>query len=144
PKPCGFSERIGRVDSAGCVCLVVLSLGDFRDSVYRWILRRRYSARIRRSLSGGHSSFAAATLLHSASAAKIRALEFAHPRIARGRFAQNESGNRKVAGESLSRDVLADHMGAWRHRSDVIDSIEAGGPNLPGHSSALPAASCAN
>ena len=50
----------------------------------------------------------------------------------------------KVAGESLSGDVLADHMGAWRHRSDVIDSIEASGPNFPGHSSALSAAGCTN
>src|ERR1700747_3763950 len=134
-------ERMGSLD---CFFRLVLSLGDFRDPFYRWILRRRYSERIRSALYTEHSSFAAAALLHSASAAKIRALEFAHHWIARGRFAQHKSGNRKVAGESLSGDVLADHMGAWRHRSDVVNSFEASGPNLPGHSSALPAAGCAN
>src|SRR6266403_166187 len=45
---------------------------------------------------------------------------------------------------ALSPDVLADHLGPWRHRGNVIDSIEASGPNLPGHSSALPAPGSAN
>src|SRR4030095_10737052 len=108
------------MDPLGCLFRVVLSLADLWDSFYRWILRRRCSERIRRSLSRGHSSFATASLLHSASAAKIRALEFTYYRFARGRFAQNESSNRKMAGESLPGDVLADHVGARRHRRDVI------------------------
>src|SRR5438105_479259 len=132
------------MDPLGQFFRVVLSLADFRDPFYRWILRRRYSERIRRSLSRGHSSFATAALLHSTSVAKIRALEFAQHRFARGRSAQNESSNRKVAGKSLSGDVLANHVGTWGHCGDIIDSIEASRPNFPGYSSALPAPGCAN
>jgi len=138
--PSAWSGCVPWIASFALFCLWVIFGIRFIDGFYEDVILNEFG----RSLSSGHSSFAAATLLYSASAAKIRALEFAHPRIAGGRFAQNESGNRKVAGESLSRDVLADRVGAWRHRSDVIDSVEASGPNLPRNSSALLAPGCAN
>src|SRR2546428_13722656 len=104
------------MESLGCLFRVVLFLVDLRDPFYRWILRRRYSKRIRRSLSRGHSSVTTAALLHPASAAKIRALEFTHHRFARGRFAQNDSGNRKVAGTNVSGEALAEQLCGLRHR----------------------------
>src|SRR5207237_5055054 len=89
------------------------------------------------------SSVATVAFLYSAPAAKIRALEFAYYRIARGGVAEDESDDRKMAGRVFPGDVLSGCLGRRRNRSDVVDSVERGGSNFSGCSIPLSSPGCA-